>query len=95
MSADRAQHLREFATGGPDKVRENSALSRYVRRSLARAVLWLEQHDKSIVIGVFGRRETAPTAPIARPAKWSWVAAVTATMAAIATAAVVAARFAS
>jgi hypothetical protein len=94
MSAERAQHLREFATDGPDKVRENISLNRYDRRTLARAVLGLEQHDKSIVIGIFGQRESGRTVPVSRPARWSWLAAAMATIAAIAAAALLVARFA-
>jgi hypothetical protein len=43
MSAERTQLLRDFDADGPEKVRENISLNRYDRRTLARAVLWLEQ----------------------------------------------------
>lgn len=93
MSAsDRAQHLRDFAADGPDKVRENISLNRYDRRTLARAVLWLDQRDKSAALAVSRRREDEAAAAQPRLAKrgtWpAWISAAVATIIVIAAASI-------
>ena len=94
MSAtERAQLLRDFDADGPEKVRENISLNRYDRRTLARAVLWLEQRAKSADLAALRRREEEAAFEMPRPAKrprWAaWIAAAVATVIAIAAASIV------
>ena len=85
MSAsERAQHLREFDADGAEKVRENVSLNRYDRRTLARAILWLEQRDKGAVLAASRRRENESAAPMpydVKRTRWpAWIAAAVATI---------------
>ena len=99
MSAtERAQLLRDFDADGPEKVRENISLNRYDRRTLARAVLWLEQRDRdrSAALAPARRREDQAAAEkprLAKRTRWpAWIAAAIATIIVIAAASVVIAR---
>ena len=97
MSAtERAQLLRDFDADGPEKVRENISLNRYDRRTLARAVLWLEQRDRSAALAPARRREDQAAAEkprLAKRTRWpAWIAAAIATIIVIAAASVLIAR---